>query len=165
MKIEATNEHRWLQKRVGRWVGEGEAQMGPEAPPEKWKIPEQVSQVGDVWVQARAEGEFPGCGSAVTIMTLGYDPVRKHFVGTFIGSMMTHMWVYEGDLEADGRTLTLRADGPAFGPDGKVIAGKTAKYRDVVAMVDDDHRTLTSFMQADNGEWMQIVQARYRREK
>ena len=51
MKIEATNEHRWLQKLVGRWVGEGEAQMGPEAPPEKWKIPEQVSQVGDVWVQ------------------------------------------------------------------------------------------------------------------
>ncbi|AVA34843.1 uncharacterized protein DUF1579 [Cupriavidus metallidurans] len=165
MKIEATNEHRWLQKLVGRWVGEGEAQMGPEAPPEKWKIPEQVSQVGDVWVQARAEGEFPGCGSAVTIMTLGYDPVRKHFVGTFIGSMMTHMWVYEGDLEADGRTLTLRADGPAFGADGNVVEGKTAKYRDVVAMVDDDHRTLTSFMQADNGEWMQIVQARYRREK
>jgi hypothetical protein len=165
MNIEATNEHRWLQKLVGRWVGEGEAQMGPEAPPEKWKIPEQVSAVGDVWVQARSEGEFPGCGPSATIMTLGYDPVRKHFVGTFIGTMMTHMWVYEGDLDADGRTLTLRANGPAFGPDGNVVEGKTAKYRDVVALVNDDHRTLTSFMQTDGGEWIQIMQANYRREK
>ncbi len=165
MKIEPTNEHRWLHKLVGKWVAEGEAQMGPDAAPEKWKIPEQFSLVGDVWVQSRSEGEFPGCGQSTTVMTLGYDPARKHFVGTFIGSMMTHMWIYEGDLEADGRTLTLRADGPAFTPDGNVVAGKMARYRDVIAFQDDDNRTLTSFMQADNGEWTQIMQARYRREK
>lgn len=164
MNIETTNEHRWLHRLVGNWMAEGEAQMGPDGPTEKWKIPERVDKVGDVWVQTRSEGDFPGCGPAATVMTLGYDPARKHFVGTFIGSMMTHMWVYEGDLEADGKTLTLRADGPAFGPDGTVVPGKMAKYRDVIAFQDDNNRTLTSFMQADDGSWNQIMQARYRRE-
>lgn len=165
MQTETTNEHRWLQKLVGKWMAEGEAMMGPDTPPQKWKIPEQVGAVGDLWVQGRSEGEMPGCGQAVTVMTLGYDPTRKHFVGTFIGSMMTHMWIYEGDLEADGRTLTLRADGPTFTPEGKLVPGKTSKFRDVIAFQDDDNRTLTSFMQGDDGEWMQIMQARYRREK
>ncbi|SDC90460.1 Protein of unknown function [Cupriavidus sp. YR651] len=164
MKTETTNEHRWLQKLAGKWIGEGQAQMGPGTEPEKWRIPEQVSLIGDVWVQCRAEGEMPGCGLSTTVMTLGYDPARKHFVGTFVGSMMTHMWVYEGDLEADGRTLTLRADGPAFTPEGNVVAGKSARYRDVIAFQDDNTRTLTSFMQGDNGEWMQIMQATYRRQ-
>ncbi|MFP3740863.1 DUF1579 family protein, partial [Burkholderia sp. SIMBA_019] len=68
-------------------------------------------------------------------------------------------------LEADGRTLTLRADGPTFTPEGKLVPGKTSKFRDVIAFQDDDNRTLTSFMQGDDGEWMQIMQARYRREK
>ncbi|WP_423200071.1 MULTISPECIES: DUF1579 domain-containing protein [unclassified Cupriavidus] len=163
MKTEATPEHRWLAKLVGNWIAEGEVRMEPDAPPQKWQMPEQVNAIGDVWVQGRAEGEMPGCGHGVTMMTLGYDPARKHFVGTFIGSMMTHMWVYEGDLEADGRTLTLRADGPAFSPDGKVVEGKMAKYRDVIAFRDDNHRTLTSFMQGDDGEWTQIMQAEYRR--
>lgn len=43
-------------------------------------------------------GEMPGGGIATTMMTLGYDPARKWFVGTFIGSMMTHMWVYAGTV-------------------------------------------------------------------
>jgi hypothetical protein len=31
----------------------------------------------------------------------------KRFVGTFVGSTMTHLWVNEGVLEAAGRALTL----------------------------------------------------------
>jgi hypothetical protein len=138
--------------------------MGPDAPPEKWKMPEQVSAIGDVWVQCRGEGDMPGCGHGITVMTLGYDAARKHFVGTFVASMMTHMWIYEGDLESDGRSLTLRADGPAFSPEGKVVEGKTAKYRDVIAFQDDNLRTLTSFVQGADGKWTQIMQATYRRQ-
>ena len=37
------------------------------------------------------------------IMTLGYDPQKKRFVGTLIGSMMTHLWVYDGALDAGRR--------------------------------------------------------------
>ena len=47
-------------------------------------------------------------------MTLGYDPVQKRFVGTFIGSMMTHMWIYNGTLDAAGKVLTLDTEGPGL---------------------------------------------------
>ena len=42
-----------------------------------------------------------------TLMTLGYDPRKKRFVGTFVGSMMTNLWIYDGELDKDERVLTL----------------------------------------------------------
>ena len=32
--------------------------------------------------------------------TLGYDPAKKKYVGTFIASVMTHLWIYSGSLDA-----------------------------------------------------------------
>lgn len=158
MHTEALNEHRWLQRLVGEWMATGEALMSADQPPVKWEIPERVGRVGDLWVQCVSEGEMPGCGRATTVMTLGYDPSRKHFVGTFIGSMMTYLWTYEGDLDPDGQVLTLRAEGP-----DNTGSGKMAKYRDVICFIDDDHRTLTSHVQGSDGEWTQFMSASYRR--
>ena len=72
-------------------------------------------------------------------MTLGYDPAKKAFVGTFIGSMMTHLWVYDGELDAAGKVLTLDAEGPSF-----AATDKMAKYKDAIEIKSDDHRVLTS---------------------
>ncbi|QBY51408.1 DUF1579 domain-containing protein [Cupriavidus oxalaticus] len=160
MKTEAQKEHRWLQRLAGEWMAEGEAVMGPDQPAQKWQIPESVTGIGELWVQGTAQGDMPGCGPATTVMTLGYDPARKHFVGTFIGSMMTHLWVYEGDLDAGGQQLTLRAEGPDCSGNGR-----TVQYRDVIAFKDDNERTLTSFMQGENGEWTEIMKATYRRKR
>ena len=33
MKAEPQKEHQWLQKLVGEWTSEGEADMGPGQPP------------------------------------------------------------------------------------------------------------------------------------
>lgn len=46
-----------------------------------------------------------------TIMTIGYDPHRQRFVGTFVASMMTHLWMYEGALDDGERVLTLETEG------------------------------------------------------
>jgi hypothetical protein len=93
-------------------------------------------------------------------MTLGYDPTKKKYVGTFIGSMMTYLWVYEGELDASGKKLVLNAEGPHF-----VEAGKMAKYRDTIEFLSDDHRTLTSHMLGDDGQWNHFMTAHYRRKK
>jgi len=93
-------------------------------------------------------------------MTLGYDPQKKRYVGTFIGSMMTHLWVYDGALDAAERVLTLDAEGPSMAAEGKM-----AKYQDVIELKSDDHRMLTSHVLGDDGTWHQFMTANYRRTK
>ena len=100
MKAEPQKEHQWLHKLVGEWTSEGEASMGPGKPTEKFKSTERVRSLGGLWVLGESTGDMPGGGTATMLMTLGYDPQKKRFVGTWIGSMMTYLWVYDGSLDA-----------------------------------------------------------------
>ena len=52
-------------------------------------------------------GENPEPWSS--LFTLGCDPEKKAFVGTFIGSMMAQLWIYEGHLDAAGKCVTWDA--------------------------------------------------------
>ena len=160
MKAEPQKEHDWLQKLVGEWTYEGEAMMGPGKPPEKFKGSESVRSLGGVWVVCEGRGEMPGGEMATTLMTLGYDPQKKRYVGTWIGSMMTYLWSYDGSLDAAEKTLTLNADGPSMAGDGKL-----AKYKDAIEIKSDDHRVLTSHLLGDDGEWRGFMTAHYRRKK
>ncbi|MCO4243969.1 MULTISPECIES: DUF1579 domain-containing protein [Acidovorax] len=112
--------------------------------------------LGDLWVLCEGTGTMPGGGEAHMLMTLGYDPEKSVFRGTWVGSMMTHMFVYEGTLDADQKVLTLETEGPSFKDDGK-----TARYRDVITLVSANERTLTSFGLQPDGSWSQMMQATY----
>jgi hypothetical protein len=160
MKVEPRKEYEWLQRLVGEWSYEAEANMGPGKPPSKATGSERVRSVGGVWVVAEGEGEMPGGGPATTVMTLGYDPRKQRFVGTWIGSMMAHLWVYDGSLDAAGKVLTLDNEGPSMVGDGTM-----AKYQDVVEVVSDDHRVLRSRVLGDDGEWREFMTAHYRRKE
>jgi hypothetical protein len=159
-QIEPQKEHHWLQKFVGQWTGEGEATMEPGKPPTKWESVETVRSLGGLWILAEGKGEMPGGGEATTLMTIGYDPVKKQFVGSFIGSMMANMWIYEGNLDSTGKILTLDTEGPSMAPGGKI-----AKYQDIIELKNDDHRVLTSQMLGDDGQWHRFMTANYRRKK
>jgi hypothetical protein len=93
-------------------------------------------------------------------MTLGYDPQKKRFVGTWVGSMMTWLWIYDGSLDAAQKVLTLSSDGPDF-----KVEGKLAKYRDVIEFKNDNHRVLTSHVLGEDGKWNQFMTAHYRRKE
>jgi hypothetical protein len=160
MQAEPQKEHQWLQKLVGEWAYETECSMGPDKPPEKFKGTETVRSIGGLWVVCEGKGEMPGGGAATTIMTLGYDPVKKRYVGTFLGSMMTHLWAYDGGLDAAGKVLTLDTEGPSFTAEGKM-----AKYKDVIELKSDDHRVLTSQALGDDGKWHGFMAAHYPRTK
>jgi hypothetical protein len=95
-------EHQWLQKLVGEWTSEMEAQMEPGKPAEKCTGVESVRSLGGLWILADGRGKMPDGSPATTLLTLGYDPQRLRFVGTLIGSMMRNHWVYEGALDAAG---------------------------------------------------------------
>jgi hypothetical protein len=160
MKEEPQKEHQWLDKLVGEWTYEHEAALEPGKTPEKFTGKETVRSLGGLWVVCEGRGEMPGGGGSTMIMTLGYDPAKKRYVGTFIGSMMAQMWVYEGEMDQDGKVLTLDTEGPSF-----TAEGKTAKYKDSIELKSDDHRVLTSRFQDDDGNWHEFMTAHYRRTK
>jgi len=159
-KPEPQKEHRWLQQLVGEWTFEGEAMMGPDASPAKFNGKESVRSLGGLWFLAEGEGGMPEGGTSSTIATLGYDPQKKRFVGTFIGSMMTNLWVYDGALDAAEKVLTLDTEGPSMAGDGTM-----AKYKDIIEIKSNDQRTLTSRVQGSDGQWTQIMTMTYRRTK
>jgi hypothetical protein len=81
------------------------------------------------------------------------EPQKEH-------QWLTHLWVYDGALDAAERVLTLDAEGPDMAAEGKI-----AKYRDVIEFKTNDHRVLTSHMRGADGTWHQFMTAHYRRKK
>lgn len=153
-------EHTWLQQLLGNWTFESECPGEPGQPAEKHRGTETVKSLGDLWIVGEGQGEMPGGGTSQMMITLGFDPKRNRFVGTWVGSMMTHLWVYEGELDASGRVLTLNSEGPSFtSPD------KTAKYQDIIEIKSADYRTLSSRTLGEDGKWTHFMTAHYRRAK
>ncbi|MCI0376004.1 MAG: DUF1579 domain-containing protein [Gemmataceae bacterium] len=165
MNAQPQKEHEWLHKLVGDWTFENECIMGPDQLPSKFKGTETVRSLGGLWFLCEGGGEMPGGGTATTLMTLGYDPAKKRYVGTFIGSMFTHLWIYDGALDAARKVLTLDTVGPSFGADGKIVEGKMAQYQDIIEFLSDDHRTLSSQTPGEDGKWHLFMTAHYRRKK
>ncbi len=158
MSVELQKEHRWLEQLLGEWTTEMEAAMEPGGPPVKHRGTESVRSLDGAWIVCEGRAEMPGGGTGITIMTLGYDPAKQRYVGTFIGSMMTNLWIYEGELDAAGKVLTLDTEGLSFAG-----GGKTAKYKDTIELKSDDHRVLTSRFLGEDGTWTEFMTANYRR--
>jgi hypothetical protein len=158
MMAEPQQEHAWLEQLVGKWTYESKAEMGAGQEPCHAAGSETVRSLGGLWVVGEGSGDMPDGKPATMLITLGYDPDAGVYRGTWIGSMMTHLWVYEGRLDETGKVLTLDATGPSF-----TEPGKTARYQDVITILGPDERLLTSRSLADDGTWHEFMQARYRR--
>ena len=146
MQTEPTPEHRWLQQLVGEWTYENECVMGPDGKTERGSGREVVRAFGDLWILGEMTGTAPGCGEMKGLMSLGFDPAKDRFVGTWIGTPMAYMFVYEGTLE--GNVLTLDCEGPAFDN-----PAETARYQDIVELRSPDERVLRSQCLGSDGTW------------
>jgi len=151
-------QHDWLRRLVGEWTYETEMVEQGSMSAEKCVGTEQVRPLGEIWVVADGEGSTPGGVIGASQITLGFDPQSGRFVGTFIGSLMTHLWVCDGELDAAERVLTLQSTGPSF-----EVEGQLAQYRDVVEVHSDDYRTLTAYVLGQDGDWHQMMRSHYRR--
>ncbi len=160
MKAEPRKEHQWLQTLVGEWGYEAEMTMKPGGAPQRCQGTESVRSLGGLWIVGEARGEMPGGGFATSIVTIGFDPAKKRYVGTWVGSMMEYMFVYDGSLDDSGKVLTLATEGPSMSG-----GGKTAQYKDVMEIQGDDRRQLTSYVQSDDGNWQILMTMTFRRTK
>jgi hypothetical protein len=160
MHAKPEKQHRWLEKLLGDWTYESEELADVGQPAGKVTGTESVRSIGGLWIQAEGRGEMPGGGPATSVMTIGYDPQKKRFVGSWFGSMMTHFWVYDGELDAAERVLTLNSEGPSMSGDGTL-----SKYQDAIEFKNDDLRTLTARVLQPDGTWKQFMSMSYRRRK
>lgn len=159
MHTEPQKQHQWLDQLIGEWTSEVECSMGADQPSSKTHGTEVVQSLGGLWIIAEGVSEMPDGNAGKTIMTLGFDPQRDRFVGTFIGTMMTHLWIYNGILDATEKVLTLDTEGPNFSQNGMT------KYKDIIEFVSDDHRIMTSQILDEDGNWLQFMTAHYRRQR
>lgn len=145
-------EHEWLQQLVGEWKFEMPSMQSEET----HVGTETVRSIGGLWIQSESRGEISGGPPFISQLTLGYDPKKGKFVGTWLGSTMTHLWVYEGTLNESKTVLTLRAKGPM--PDGK-----TVEVKEIIELKNPNERTFSSFMRGEDGEWKQLITVTSRR--
>jgi hypothetical protein len=152
-----TKEHQWLEQLVGEWETEGEAIFDPSQPPIKSKGSESVRAVGGFWVLAENRGEIQDI-KFTGFMTLGYDAQKKLYVGTWVDSMTSYLWTYEGTLDDAGKVLTLNTKGPSpYKP------GELCRFRDMIEIKSKDHKVLSSSFEGEDGNWVPMMTMHFRR--
>jgi len=158
MGTKPVKEHEWLQKLVGQWKTETEMWMGPDKPSVKTNGTENVKSLGGLWAFGEGKGTMPNGATMEYYSALGFDVSFKEYRGCWLATGSSHLWKHIGTLSADGKTMTLNCVGPNM-----VIDGATANYRDVIELVDDNHRTLTSYGEDENGQWQKFMHVKYTR--
>lgn len=153
-------QHAWLQKFVGEWTTQVTIPpMGPDQQPTEFTGSESVRALGGFWVIGENHGTCPmDAGPYTGVITLGYDPVKQKYIGTWVDSMTSLLWKYEGTLDATGKILTLETEGPS-----PMDMATTTQFREVIEWTSDDTRTFTSSVQGPDGQWTTMMTAKYTR--
>ena len=153
-------EHAWLQQLVGEWESESEMYIDAETTM-KGKGSESARSLGGFWVVTDGKATVDGIpGEAYSLLTLGFDAEKGHYIGTWVDSVTGYRWDYVGSMDATGKVLTLDTKGSC-----PMLGGKIANVREVITIVDEDHKTFTSSMQGDDGKWIPMLKVESRRKK
>jgi hypothetical protein len=155
--LEPDDPAAFLARLAGEWTVVSEAIPGPGQEPVRSDSREAARLIGDRWLVAEGSGTARG-RAFTSILTVGYDPHRKRFVATWIDSMQTHLWLYEGTLDESGTVLTLDTEGPILGD-----PSRTTRYRETIEIVAANHKRMTSRILGPNGEWFEFARSDYRR--
>ena len=158
MGTRPVKEHEWLQKLLGEWRVESEMVMEPGGKKYKTEGRASVKSMGGLWAYSEINEPMPNGEPTTSYFALGYDVSFKEYRGCWIGSMSSHLWTYVGTLSEDGKKMTLDCEGPDMVKDGE-----TALYRDIIELIDDNHRATTSYSQDEKGEWQEFMVAHYYR--
>lgn len=153
-----TKEHEWLKKFAGEWETATEINMEPGKPPMKATGNETVKMVGGFWVVGENKGEMMG-QPFTGIMTVGYDPEKKKYVGTWVDSNTSMLWQYVGTVDAGGKVLTLESEG--FCP----MEGKVCQFKDTIEFKSDDERVMSSARLGEDGKWTTLMTMTSKRKK
>lgn len=148
--------HKSLAKMAGSWDTNCKSWMEPDKPPmESTGTCEQKMILGGRYLQQEYSGDM--MGSPFTGMGIvGYDNHTKKFVSTWIDSMSTGIYFFEGTAGKDGKTITQesRYDDPVMGP---------MKYRSVSKILDDNTLMFEMYATDKSGKETKMMEMTYTR--
>ena len=150
----ALEEHKMLKLDEGVWNANVTMWRCPGTDPIHSTAKETNTMLGELWSVGTMESSYGGepyVGQAV----LGYDPVLKKYVGTWIDNLtpgITHM---QGDYDAKTKTLTL------FYPVTRE-GGTTQERKNVMVYKDKNTREFTAFIKRGE-EWVRFIEMLYER--
>jgi hypothetical protein len=134
-------EHAHLQKMVGKWKATNKMMMGEGAAPMVCEGTEDVMSICNgmfISTTYKSGAPMPFEGHGVE----GYDTHKKKYVGTWVDTMGSAVYSYEGTMDAKGvMTYTMTGPDPA--------TGQPTTSTMVCEMKDNNTRTMKMFMGTD----------------
>lgn len=153
-----TAEHHKLMEAVGTWDVDCTFYMDPSQPPMKVRGKETCVAFGPFWIQSTFECEMFGAPFKGHC-NLGYDPIAKRFISTWLDVMSPIFFLLHGNLDPTGKVLETR--GRAY----NVMTLQETDYRTREELRSKDERVFEMFMTLPDGSEMKMFTHHYRRAK
>ena len=148
----------FFESMVGTWIVDTEAIPGPGEDPIRGESREVARLLGDQWLVAEGNATMPDGRLYESMWILGWDPHLEQVVGTWVVSIQKRKWDFTGRFDASGQVLTLETEGPFMGDPSTLT-----QYREILEVVDEDHRTLRSLILVPDEDWFEFARSDYRR--
>ena len=141
-----TKEHEYLAKDLGTRTGTMKVwPQGPDAASMEISFSEtNTSLLGGFWVESKLDaGPYKGHGM------MGYDPVKKKYLGTWMNNMFPHLNVMEGTYDEAAHELTMTFD------DYDAMTQKPTTMKSVTSDAPGKDSTMTMYKKdAGTGKWI-----------
>jgi hypothetical protein len=156
---EPPKEMEIFRQDVGKWDCEVRFYAEPTAEPMLSKATEENEMLGGFWMVSKFKGEIMGApfeGSG----QFGWNGETKKYVGSWVDSMSPNATCMEGTWDAASKTLSMVGG-------SKDPSGADTRSKQVVVYQDDDHHTMTMYLQGPGGkdDWLKQLEVRYTRRK
>lgn len=155
---EPPKEMEVFQRDVGTWDCELSLYVDPAAEPMRSKAVEENEMLGGFWMISKFKGEISGApfqGSG----QFGWNANTKKYVGSWVDSMSPQATCMEGTWDEAKKTMTM------IGGSGDSSHGPGTQSKQVVVYEDDNHHTMTMYIQGPQGkdDWAKQLEVRYTR--
>ncbi len=151
-------EHALLKQSEGTWEAAIEAMWPLNAAPSVSKGVETSSvSMGGMWLVTDYKGDFMGQpfqGHGV----MGYDPVKKKYVATWVDSTSPGLNVSESTYDPVKKTMTGWMEGTD-------MQGKPSKMKAVTEFKDENTRVFTMYTTGADGKEVPAMRINYKRRK
>ena len=147
-------EHKMLEQMVGTW--DAEMTIAGVDKPSKC-VAKYTSTCGGMWIASDFEGELAGQKFQGRGLD-GYDFAKKKYVGVWVDSMISAPMFFEGDYNAQTKTMIQTATAPG-------MDGQPAKWRSVTKLDSNDKHTFEMFVTPKGGDEAKMFTITYTRRK